>query len=118
MRQSIKSQSTVRLEGFARQHRCAPTESEARLWAALKRRQLGVSFRWQVPLGGRFIADFFASSVRLVVEVDGGSHSSTCRSDELRDRKLARLGMRTVRVTSELVLRDLAAAVAQIRAAL
>jgi len=118
MRQSIKSQSSARLEGFARQHRCWPTESEARLWSALKRRQLGVSFRRQVPLAGHFIADFFASSIRLVVEVDGGCHSSKRGSDSARDLKLARLGIRTVRVSSELVLRDLAGAVALIRAAL
>lgn len=35
-----------------------------------------------------------------------------------RDRKLRRLGFRVVRVSAELVLRDLSAAVAQVRVAL
>jgi very-short-patch-repair endonuclease len=35
-----------------------------------------VSFKRQVPLGDRYIADFFAPSVRLVMEVDGGVHRS------------------------------------------
>ena len=39
--------------------RFAPTAPEAALWRALRGRQLGgVQFRRQVPLGGRFIADF------------------------------------------------------------
>ena len=36
--------------------RQAPTDSEARLWRALRSSQLGVAFRRQVPLLG-FIAD-------------------------------------------------------------
>jgi hypothetical protein len=30
------------------------------LWRALRRRQLGVAFRRQVPVAGQFIADFLA----------------------------------------------------------
>ena len=66
---STNSKSTARLELQARQHRSCLTESEARLWSALKGRQLlGVQFRPEVLLGGRFIVDFFASGVGLVVE--------------------------------------------------
>jgi very-short-patch-repair endonuclease len=71
-----------------------------------------------VPLGGRFIADFVAPAVGLVVEVDGEYHSRRRRADAARDRKLARLGYRVVRIDAELVLRDVAGAVALIRAAL
>ena len=46
--------------------RQAPTESEARLWRALRSSRLGVAFRRQVPLLG-FIADFYAPSARLIV---------------------------------------------------
>ena len=69
-----KLKSQARLELFARQHRRSPTESEALLWSALTR-QLGVSFRRQVPPAGHFIADFFAPSIGLVVEVDGAIHA-------------------------------------------
>ncbi len=41
--------------------------------SALEARQLGVQFRPEVLLGRRFIVDFFASRVGIVVEVDGGS---------------------------------------------
>ena len=73
--QPLNSKSAARLELFARQHRIRPTESEAALWSALKARQLGVSFRRQVPLLGLFIADFLAPSIKLIVEVDGAIHA-------------------------------------------
>jgi len=112
------SKSAARLEVFARQHRSCLTESEARLWSALNAGQLGVCFRRQVPVGARFIADFCAPSIKLIVEVDGGYHARRRSADASRDRKLARLGYRVIRVNSELVLSDLAAAVALVGAAL
>jgi very-short-patch-repair endonuclease len=50
-------------------------EPERRLWRELAGGKLGVAFRRQVVLGNRYIADFVASAVRLVVEVDGGLHA-------------------------------------------
>jgi very-short-patch-repair endonuclease len=70
-----------------------------------------------VPVGG-FIADFCAPAAKLIVEVDGEWHARRCAADARRDRKLARLGYRVVRVEAKLVLRDVAAAVARVRAAL
>jgi very-short-patch-repair endonuclease len=115
---SLDLKAAARLELFARQHRSWLTESEASLWSALKGRQLGVSFRRQVPVGGRFIADFCAPSVRLIVEVDGGIHALKRGPDARRDLKLCRLGFRVVHVSTELVLSDLNAAVALVRAGL
>ena len=115
---SSNSKSAARLERFARQHRSSLTESEARLWSALNAGQLGVCFRRQVPVGARFIADFCAPSIKLIVEVDGGYHARRRAADGSRERKLARLGYRVVRLEAELVLRDLPAAVALVRAAL
>jgi very-short-patch-repair endonuclease len=105
-------QRQLRLEQFAWQNRRALTESEARLWSALRGRRLGAQFRRQVPVAGRYIADFCAPALRLVVEVDGGSHASKQQADRRRDAVLAELGYRVVRVSAELVMRDLSAAVA------
>ena len=118
VRSPLNSKTQARLELQARQHRSCLTESEARLWSALKARQLGVQFRPEVLLGGRFIVDFFASSIGLVVEVDGGYHARRSSADASRDRKLRRLGYRVIRLEAELVMRDLNAAVALIRTAL
>jgi very-short-patch-repair endonuclease len=86
--------------------RSAPTPSEAALWTLIGRRQLGVVFRRQVVLGGRFIVDFCAPSVGLVVEVDGGCHSLKRTADARRDEKLRRLGFRVVRIEATAVLQQ------------
>jgi very-short-patch-repair endonuclease len=70
--------------------RHAPTLSEAWLFEALRGRRLGVSFKRQVPLLGRTIADLFASEVRLVVEIDGGYHAERGDADARRQRDLER----------------------------
>jgi very-short-patch-repair endonuclease len=98
--------------------RHTPTESEAALWRHLSGKKLGVQFRRQVPLGGRFIADFVAPSERLVVEVDGASHAKRTTADARRDRALCRLGYRVLRLEAELVLREPLVAVERILAAL
>jgi very-short-patch-repair endonuclease len=96
----------------------APTPSEEALWQALRGGVLGVAFKRQVVIGGRYIVDFFAPSVGLVVEVDGGVHRSSRAADCRRDEKLRRLGYRVVRVPAALVMRDVDAALAVVRAAL
>ena len=54
-----------------------PTRGEAALWRALRTRQIdGLKFRRQVPIGP-FIADFFCPAARLVVEIDGATHTDS-----------------------------------------
>jgi len=95
--------------------RSAPTAAEARLFGALRGGRLGVSFRRQVPLLGRFIADVYASHLRLVVEVDGGCHAQRAVADERRTRALTRAGYTVFRVQNELVMRDLDAVLESLR---
>jgi very-short-patch-repair endonuclease len=102
------------LEARAREMRRAPTSSEARLFEAVRGGRLGVTFRRQVPLAGRFIADLYAAEVRLVVEVDGGYHAERARADARRDRAMARLGVSVLRVSAALVMDDLEAAVERV----
>jgi leucyl-tRNA synthetase/ATP-dependent DNA helicase RecG/methylmalonyl-CoA mutase len=107
----------LRLRAIARSLRHAATDSEEALWRELSSRKLGVSFRRQVVLGGS-IVDFYASSVHLVVEVDGTYHEGHGAADARRDRALARRGCRVLRIPAEVVLHNLPEAVARIRAAL
>jgi very-short-patch-repair endonuclease len=106
------------LEQCAWANRHAMIPSERRLWSALKARQLGVQFRRQVPLANRYIVDFCAPSVRLVIEVDGAYHGLRRRADARRDAVLCGLGYRVLRLDAELVLRSLPVAVARVREAL
>ena len=64
------------------------TATEELLWARIRGRRLGVVFRRQVPLLGRFIADFLAPGKRLVIEVDGAYHAERARADARRDSAL------------------------------
>jgi very-short-patch-repair endonuclease len=87
----------------AAEMRRAPTTSEALLWEALKGSKLGVAFRRQVPIG-RYIVDFLAPSIKLVVEVDGGYHAQRVKADARRDRDLRRAGYRVLRVSDQQVI--------------
>jgi very-short-patch-repair endonuclease len=98
--------------------RHAPTVAEARLFEAIRGGRLGVSFRRQVPLGGRFIADLYAAEVRLVVEVDGLYHAPRAQADARRDRALERLGYRVLRIENDVVINALAGAVERVRVAI
>lgn len=108
----------IQLSERAHQMRAYSTRSEGALWAALSHKQLGVAFRRQVPLGNRYIADFVAPSVKLVVEVDGGYNRQRTTADARRTRVLERLGYRVVRLDAEFVLGQLPVAVEVVREAL
>lgn len=113
----VSLQRQIELEQFAWRNRRAMTESEARLWEALRGRKLGVQFRRQVVIV-HYIVDFAATAARLVVEVDGGYHATRSGADARRDRELERLGYRIVRLQATLVVEQLGAAVEAIKEAL
>lgn len=115
-RQQLKRQ--VVLDQRANEMRHQLTESESALWGALSRKQLGVAFRRQVPIGHRYIADFLAPAAKLVVEVDGGYHSRHVTADARRTRVLERLGYRVLRLDANVVSRQLPVAVQAVRDAL
>ncbi|HYP75245.1 MAG TPA: endonuclease domain-containing protein [Polyangiaceae bacterium] len=102
----------------ARAMRGSPTASEELLWARIRGRRLGVVIRRQVPLLGRFIADFLAPAQRLVIEVDGDYHGGREAADSRRDAALARAGYRVVRVEASLVVSNIESGLDRIRAAL
>ena len=92
----------TRTLGFARQMRSEPTLAEDRLWYHLRRRQMGVRFRRQEPIGP-FIADFACLKARLIVEVDGDTHTDPAR-DRRRDRWFLDHGWFVLRFWDDYVL--------------
>jgi very-short-patch-repair endonuclease len=76
-----------------------------------------VKFRRQQPIGG-FVVDFYASSYRLVVEVDGQIHEEQREADRARQEILEELGLLVLRIPASRVESDLDAALANIRAAM
>jgi very-short-patch-repair endonuclease len=93
----------------ARALRRNATSAERRLWQGLRRQQVsGFRFRRQVVLSG-FIADFACFEARLVLEVDGATHSTSeeVARDAARLAALAAQGFAVVRFTNEDVFRNL-----------
>lgn len=90
---------------YARRLRQNPTPAEAVLWRRLKGKALGVKFRRQHPIMG-WIADFYCPKARLVIEVDGPSHSSDEAQvdDAYRDWVMETKGIVVFRITNEQVL--------------
>ena len=81
----------------ARGLRRNPTKPERLLWAAIRRKQRGLRFRQQHPVGA-YILDFYCPSARLCIEVDGRQHDHTVAADERRDRWFGQLGITVIRV--------------------
>jgi very-short-patch-repair endonuclease len=93
--------------GLARKFRKEMTYHEGILWRALRSGQLrGLHFRRQQVIAG-YIVDFYCASACLAVELDGDSHLTTRDYDLERDRALARLGVRTLRLRNEAVAAEL-----------
>ena len=110
----LSSHRSALLAERARKMRCAPTRTEQILWQALSGNKLGVSFKRQVVVGGRYIVDLLAPAARVAVEVDGPYHVQRVQADARRDRALGRIGYRVVRIQTEVVLRALPVALGTI----
>jgi very-short-patch-repair endonuclease len=118
MQSKLSKHRSQLLASRAHAMRVAPTSSERRLFEALRAAFPCVAFRRQVPLCGRFIADLYVPSLRLVIEVDGGYHARTGRADARRDHAFLRAGYRVVRIEAALVMCDVSVAVERVRFAI
>ena len=73
----------------ARRLRRKQTEVERLLWSKLRDRRLaGWKFRRQMPIG-RYVVNFCCPDGWLVLEVDGGQHTTDQSLDRDRDRTAA-----------------------------
>ncbi|NOX74384.1 MAG: endonuclease domain-containing protein, partial [Alphaproteobacteria bacterium] len=81
----------------ARELHAALTPAETALWAELRRERLGVRFRRQLVFDKRFILDFYAPSLKLAVEVDGGQHAAEADKDAQRTAYLVRRDVSVLR---------------------
>jgi len=87
----------------ARELRKSSTPAEAKLWEQLRNRQLeGFKFLRQATIGP-YIVDFVCREVKLVIELDGWTHSTPeeISHDQRRTAHLNAAGYRLLRVTNE-----------------
>ena len=80
---------------------------EGLLWQVLRTRPGDFKFRHQHPFG-RCTADFYCAAAKLVIEVDGDSHSMGTRpeDDARRDAWLRGKGIEVLRFDAADVFRD------------
>ncbi len=98
-----------RFKSRARRLRESQTSAEAKLWQALRNRQLARwKFRRQHPVD-RYVVDFVTLDGKLIVEVDGVTHSSPSEieRDEVRTEVLEACGFLVLRVSNTDVYENL-----------
>lgn len=99
----------------ARRLRRNSTDVEMKLWQRLRNRQLGVDFRRQHPAGS-FILDFYCSTLRLAIELDGGQHAIVPRRDQYRDAWLAERDVTVLRFWNSDITENIGGALEMIAA--
>ncbi len=99
--------STPKIFYRAKALRHEQTHAETRLWAYLRNHRLGgVGFRRQHAIG-RYVADFCAPSIKLVVELDGIQHLDQAESDAQRTKFLESEGYKVLRFANNIVMDDI-----------
>jgi len=105
------------LAALARRLRSGATSAERVLWRGLRNGRIGgFRFRRQVVLRG-FIADFVCYEARLVIEVDGATHSTVeeIERDAARDWRLIADGNTILRFTNDEVFHNIEGVLETIR---
>ncbi len=78
--------------------------AEQILWRHLKRKQVhNQKFRRQMGID-RYVVDFYCPKIKLVIEVDGGSHFISKfeeEKDKFRQEEIERLGIKFLRFNNE-----------------
>jgi very-short-patch-repair endonuclease len=106
-----------RLKSIARQLRTNATSGERRLWSGVRREQVGgFKFRRQVVLGG-YVVDFACHAARLVIEVDGATHSTDAERarDASRSAALRAEGYDVLRFANDEVFHNIEGVLETIR---
>jgi very-short-patch-repair endonuclease len=96
------------LRANARTLRRHMTEAEQCIWRCLRRKQLlNVQFYRQRPIGC-YVVDFYAPSIKLVIEIDGSQHfeESHIKYDENRRLFLEKQGLKVLRFNNFDVLKN------------
>jgi len=82
------------------------TNAELLLWSKIRRNQLGIKFRKQVPVG-HYIIDFYAYECNLAIELDGSQHMENHEYDAVRTEFLENQGIKVLRFWNHEVLTNI-----------
>jgi len=104
------------LKSQVRELRKQATPMEARLWEAIRGKQLGVKFRRQHPIH-RYVVDFYSVEAALAIEIDGSVHLHQVAEDTNRQAFLEANGIRFLRFSNEDVAHRFPEVIASIKVA-
>lgn len=90
------------------------TPAEKLLWEQLRKKQLGVRFKAQHPMG-RYIVDFYCHQAGLVVEIDGPIHNYQKEEDQHRTDDMKKDGITLLRFKNEEVFENIEGVLKRIR---
>jgi very-short-patch-repair endonuclease len=105
----VQRSNRKHLKPYRKELRNASTSAEAELWNHLKGKQLeGRKFRRQHSIK-KYIVDFYCSTEKLIIELDGESHGDYQKiyEDEDRDNDLRRMGYRILRFENRFIFEDI-----------
>jgi very-short-patch-repair endonuclease len=101
---------------FARDLRKKQTKEEKIMWSLLRNRKfMGFKFLRQHPIlvptfekiKSFYIADFYCHEKRFVLEIDGLIHLFRIAEDIARDHVMNRMGLKILRITNEMVDKEI-----------
>ena len=95
------------IQRFARKNRKNMTLPEKKIWhEILSRKQTGYKFLRQHPIG-HYIPDFYCRELKLIIEIDGDSHSLQEVYDIKRTSYFESRGLAVVRLSNRDVLSNI-----------
>lgn len=83
------------------------TISERIVWKILRDNHMGFKFKRQYSIGP-YVADFFSSKRKLVIEIDGLQHQKADNKnyDKFRTRYFNALGLKVIRVSNDEIIKN------------
>jgi len=84
------------------------TTAETVLWLHLRNKQLsGLKFRRQFSINS-YVVDFYCSSLKLAIEIDGSSHEqqNVQKMDKIRQEQIESLGVTFLRLTNQEIINE------------
>jgi len=106
------------LKQRARQMRATPTPAEQKLWLALRANRFENQQFTRQTIIAPYIVDFASKAARLIIEIDGDTHSAQDRYDARRTEFLESLGYHVIRFANPDVMGNIEGVLSMIAQAL
>ena len=106
------------LKQRARQMRATPTPAEQKLWLALRANRFENQQFTRQTIIAPYIVDFASRAARLIIEIDGDTHSAQDRYDARRTEFLESLGYHVIRFANPDVMGNIEGVLSMIAQAL